>query len=96
MIVAPLFEEIFFRGFLFRGIANSWLGAPGAIVITAAVWALIHLQYSWTDIGMIFLLGLFLGYARYRTGSTTLTVLLHALWNTASTAYVLIVMQEPM
>ncbi len=85
VIVGPVFEELFFRGFLFRGIEYSLLGRDGAIIITALVWALVHLQYDSYFMGQIFLMGIVLGYARARTGSTLLTIALHALNNLYST-----------
>ena len=44
VIAAPLFEETFFRGFLFRGFESSFLGPLGAVLVTAGLWALIHVQ----------------------------------------------------
>src|SRR5262245_53999791 len=35
--LAPFTEELTFRGFLYRGFAQSGLGAAGAIVLTAAL-----------------------------------------------------------
>lgn len=85
VVAGPIFEELFFRGFLYRGIEWSPLGRVGAIIITALSWALIHLQYDTYFIGQIFLMGILLGYARARTGSTLLTIVLHALNNLYST-----------
>ena len=45
----------------------------------------LHLQYDWTGILLIFVVGLFLGWMRWRSGSTLLTFLLHALFNVEST-----------
>jgi uncharacterized protein len=42
-------------------------------------------QYDWTGILLIFVVGLFLGWMRWRSGSTLLTFLLHALFNLEST-----------
>jgi len=82
---APLFEEIFFRGFLFQGLRYSWLGATGAVVITALVWAGIHMQYDAYQISTIFLGGLLLGAARWKTGSVYTTIVMHAFWNLIAT-----------
>jgi len=82
---APLFEEIFFRGFLFQGLQHSWPGATGAIVITALVWAAIHMQYDAYQILTIFLGGLLLGAARWKTGSVSTTIIMHAFWNVLAT-----------
>lgn len=81
VFAAPLFEELFFRGFLIQGLSASFAGYTGAIVMTSAVWAMIHLQYDDYGIASIFVMGLVLGAARVRTGSTVLTMLLHALAN---------------
>lgn len=89
VIAAPLFEELFFRGFMFAGLSNSFLGNYGAILVTAALWAGIHLQYDLYGIGTIFVMGLMFGLARLRTGSTVLTMALHAMVNCIATAQAL-------
>ena len=80
-VAAPLSEELFFRGFLFRGLSGSRIGPWGAIVFTALVWALIHTQYELFYVVTIFIGGLFIGYARWRTGSVLLAFVIHATWN---------------
>ena len=80
-IVAPAGEEILFRGFLFRGWARSDRSTWPAIVVISLLWAALHVQYDWTGIAQIFVIGLFLGWMRWRSGSTLLTFLLHALFN---------------
>jgi membrane protease YdiL (CAAX protease family) len=81
VVVAPITEELFFRGFLHRGWALSWLGVPGTIVLTSALWAALHQQYNWLGMLCIFLMGLIFGWIRQRSGSTTVTIVLHALNN---------------
>lgn len=88
VIAAPIFEEICFRGFIFKGLAASRLGWQGATVITAALWAVIHLQYDWYLISVVFGLGLLLGAARAMTNSILLTMWLHSLINALATAQV--------
>src|SRR5207248_1030086 len=58
VVAAPLFEETFFRGFLFKGFESSFMGAVGAVLVTAALWAMIHIQYDLLDILAIFCMGL--------------------------------------
>ncbi|MHC4176220.1 MAG: lysostaphin resistance A-like protein [Planctomycetota bacterium] len=79
--LAPLFEEIFFRGFLFSGIRHSRLGGPLAILITALVWAGIHVQYDAYQVSVIFAGGLLLGMARLKTDSVYVTIAMHVIWN---------------
>ena len=80
VVVAPIGEETVFRGFLYRGLAR-----PGheilAIVAIALAWALLHVQYDWLGMLQIFALGLILGWFRWASGSTTLTVIMHVLIN---------------
>ena len=44
IVMAPVFEEVFIRGFLLAGIRHSPLGATGAVLLTALAWSGIHLQ----------------------------------------------------
>ena len=78
-VAAPISEEFFARGFLYRGWSQSFLKAPGAILLSSAVWTVLHLQYDWFFLGEVFSIGLLLGYLRYRFNSTWLTVILHGL-----------------
>ncbi|MFA4964280.1 MAG: CPBP family intramembrane glutamic endopeptidase, partial [Thermoleophilia bacterium] len=81
VVMAPLFEEVFFRGFLFRGLANSWGWAWGA-VLSAAVFGLAHPQ---VDVFVpLFALGLVLAWVYKRTGSLWTSITLHALFNAIS------------
>jgi uncharacterized protein len=85
VIFAPAGEEIVFRGFLFRGWVRSDRAAWPAIVVISILWAALHVQYDWTGILQIFVIGLFLGWMRWRSGSMLLTFLLHALFNVEGT-----------
>ena len=81
VVVTPIGEESLFRGFLFRG----WLRAPRdvwpVILVTAFLWAIVHVQYDWFVIFQVFCFGVMLGWLRWATGSTILTMLLHGLIN---------------
>lgn len=91
IVAAPLFEETFFRGFMFTGIQHSRLGTVGAVLVTSLVWAMIHLQYDLYGISFIFVGGLLLGYVRFRTGSIYPPIAMHAFMNLVATAEVIIV-----
>jgi membrane protease YdiL (CAAX protease family) len=83
-VAAPITEEFFARGFLYRGWSESFLKAPGAIALSSLVWTALHLQYDWFFLGEVFSIGLLLGYLRYRFHSTWLTVAVHGLNNLAA------------
>ena len=80
VVLAPVQEELLFRGFLYRGFAPS-LGPVATVVLLSAAWAALHVQYAWFFIGEIFLLGLTFGWLRWLSGSTLLTIVLHATVN---------------
>lgn len=80
-LLAPLSEELVFRGVLFSRIAATRLGPPGAIAIPAAIFALLHVQYPPLEMILILADGLFFGWARYGTGSVVVPIILHSLGN---------------
>ena len=81
VIMAPVFEETFFRGFLFRGFATSWGWVWGALA-SATVFGLAHLQLS--VFVPLFALGFALAWVYKRTGSLWTSITLHALFNAIS------------
>ncbi len=81
VVAAPLFEEIFFRGFMFQGFLNSKLGAVGTILVTSAIWAIIHSQYDHYDMAGIFLFGILLSVAQLHTKCLYVAIAMHALNN---------------
>jgi len=85
ILIAPAGEEVVFRGFLFRGWARSPRSVWPAIVVISILWAILHIQYDWTGVFQIFVIGLFLGWMRWRSGSLVLTIMLHSLFNLEGT-----------
>jgi membrane protease YdiL (CAAX protease family) len=81
IVLIPIGEETLFRGFLIRG----WLKSPRlawpVILVTAALFAIIHVQYDWFLILQVFAFGVLFGWTRWATGSTLLTMLLHTVVN---------------
>ncbi len=80
-VAAPISEELFARGFLYRGWSETFLRPAGAILLSSVVWTGLHLQYDWFFFGEVFSIGLWLGYLRCRSNSTWLTIVLHGLNN---------------
>jgi membrane protease YdiL (CAAX protease family) len=81
--LAPLMEELFFRGFLYPVLARR-LGLPIAVFLTALGFALLHgaqLMFSWGPVLVIFLVGMILTIVRARTNSVAAGVLIHMAYN---------------
>lgn len=85
IVAAPVGEELLFRGFLFDGLARSRIGPIAAAVIASLAWSVIHLQYDFYGISMIFLGGLLLAAARYYTRSVFICMAMHAVQNLVAT-----------
>ena len=81
VVVGPIGEETLFRGFMFRGWHRSRGDVWVAIIVTALLWALSHAQYNLYLISQVFVFGLLLGWFRFKSGSTILTILLHGVLN---------------
>lgn len=81
VLIAPVGEELLFRGLLFKRINDTKLGVIGAILIPAVIFAFIHVQYEIPLITFILLDGVFYGLVRYKTGSVILPILLHCFGN---------------
>ena len=81
VIAAPVFEETLFRGFLFRGWMETRLRETGTILLTSAVWCLLHFHYDVAELLSVLALGIVLGFSRSRTGSLVAPVVIHALVN---------------
>lgn len=88
VIAAPLFEEIMVRGFMLEGFRHTVIGDLGAVLLTSALWASIHIQYEFYEILSIFLIGIILGYARLKTGSLYTPIILHAVMNFIATVQI--------
>lgn len=78
---APLFEEVFFRGFLFEGFRHSKLGPIGAVFLTSLAWTVLHVQYGVYELSIIFALGIVFGVARLKTQSIYAPLAMHSLFN---------------
>jgi membrane protease YdiL (CAAX protease family) len=74
IIVAPVVEEVFFRGFVFAGLRRRYDWQKAAL-ISSLLFALIHLQP--TAIPPIFILGYIFAYLYERSGSIGPAILMH-------------------
>jgi len=81
VVAAPLSEEIIFRGFLFRGWVRSRRTLWPGILAISAFFAALHVQYDLFGIAQVFCIGVVLGWTRWWSGSTVLTILMHATIN---------------
>ena len=90
-VAAPLIEEFLLRGIMLRGLLKHTTPI-NAIHYSAFFFALIHMNLS-QAIGA-FLLGLFIGWIYYKTGSLWLAIFIHFINNGLSTLFTLVFPQD--
>jgi membrane protease YdiL (CAAX protease family) len=91
-ILAPLVEEIFFRGFLFQGFRARYGWIPG-LLLSSAIFGLAHLD----PVALIptFILGCLLAYLYQRSNSVWPGVIVHMLVNSLGLCVAYVVTQYP-
>ena len=81
--VAPLFEEMLFRGFL-QPLFSRTFGTVSGILLTSVLFGSLHaVQYKfvWQYVAAVSCVGIALGVVRYRTGSIIPSTVMHACFN---------------
>ena len=78
--VAPVAEELIFRGLLYRALAPY--GGKAFVLISALLFALVHMNPP--QIPFAFVIGLFFAYVMYRTGNVLFPILFHFITNLIS------------
>lgn len=90
-VLAPISEEIIFRGFLLNaGIGFGHRGRLLAVVITSLLFALVHTQYHYPATFIsLFVFSAILCEVRIRTGSLLMPMVLHSANNIVSIVWVM-------
>lgn len=82
VIIAPLFEELLFRGYMFKALKGTSVGTLGAIFIPNTLWMFIHMgQYAAFGLLFIFAAGLLFSWARWKTDSLVTPIIMHMAFN---------------
>ena len=79
VIVAPIGEEILFRGFLQKFLEEYWKDITRAVLVTSLFFAMIHFNPFWMI--QIYMLGVILGFLAWKTKSVFPSILLHIINN---------------
>ena len=88
VLLAPLAEELFFRGWLYTALRARW-GVLPAFLVTAASFAAIHWDPAHRHMFRVLPLALAVGLLREITGSIRPTMVLHAAYNAVIVAITL-------
>lgn len=85
LIIAPVFEELFFRGFLFKKLVRKNNFLIG-LFVSSVLFSIIHWE---TPLNLIpaFIMGLISAVIFYKTGNIFYSILLHFLYNFSNHIY---------
>lgn len=86
IVIAPIMEEIMFRGFLQPALKNSF-GGRYAIVVSASLFAAVHMDIF--AFFQIFILGMLLGYLFEKTQTLVASIVVHILHNSLTLVFLL-------
>ena len=84
VVMAPIGEEVVFRGFLQKSLEEQWKDVTKAVLITSLFFAMIHFNPYWTI--QIYILGVILGFLSWKTKSIIPSIILHGINNGVSFA----------
>lgn len=87
VLMAPVFEELFFRGLLFCAILRRF-NEVSAALISALLFALIH--WSWPEFISLFLAGLIYAGLAYKSKSVITPIIAHMVHNLMTYVYYVI------
>ena len=82
VIIAPIGEELLFRGFLQKGLEKAWDDVTKAILFSSLFFAVIHFNPFW--IIQIYFLGVLLGFLAWKTNSIIPCIIFHMIINATS------------
>lgn len=83
VVLAPLWEEFAFRGFLLSALSKTRLGYWPSAVLLNIGWTALH-SHSKAGLASVFMGGLVLSWLMKRTGALKTVVVAHAVANTAA------------
>ncbi len=86
VLIAPLAEEVAFRGTMYGDLMKRGLHPALAILLPAVAFTAVHIQYFGPGLVFILVDGIVFGLARHHTKSLFVPVLLHTLGNAYAVA----------
>jgi CAAX protease family protein len=92
VVVAPVFEEIVFRGYLYA-VFKSWAGSFASMVFTAALFAAVHNNVAVLPSLLILAAGLTIAYEW--SGSILVPIAMHATFNALQLVTLLVALKHP-
>ncbi len=81
VLLAPVIEEITFRGVALGALLSRNVGPIAAVILSSAAFALIHMQYSPAALLVVFISGIGFAILRLVSGTVSVPIVAHAVAN---------------
>ncbi len=81
VVMAPVIEEVTFRGVAFGALISRNVGPVAAIILSSAAFALIHMQYSPAAMLVVFISGIGFAILRLISGTVSVPIIAHSVAN---------------
>lgn len=78
-VISPIYEEIFYRGFLYRFFSSRY-GIGAGMLLSASIFTLVHIP-TFNTLPVNFVSGLIFAWIYQKTGSVLPCILMHGLFN---------------
>ena len=91
-IIAPIGEELLFRGFFQQVLEKHWKDVTRAILMTALLFSMIHMNPYW--FAQIYILGVILGFIAWKTQSVLPALILHGMNNTMAMLFAFVNLEK--
>jgi uncharacterized protein len=88
-LLAPLAEEMLFRGFLMSAFRDTSAGFWASVAVSTTIWTALHVQYEAPALLLVALMGVMFSLMLRWSGSLRLPLLAHALNNTVACIYLM-------
>lgn len=81
VVLAPVIEEVTFRGVALGALISRNVGPVAAVILSSAAFALIHMQYSAAAMLVVFFSGVGFAILRLLSGTVSVPIVAHAVAN---------------
>lgn len=78
-VISPIYEEIFYRGFLYKWIRSKW-GVGAGLLVSSLIFTVVHIP-TYNTLPVNFLSGLILAWTYEKSGSIVPAIMIHGVFN---------------
>ncbi|PIC63736.1 CPBP family intramembrane metalloprotease [Sporosarcina sp. P13] len=78
-IISPIYEEIFYRGFLYKWFKHTW-GVGAGIIVSSVIFTIVHIP-TYNTLPVNFISGMIFAWTYEKSNSIVPAIIIHGLFN---------------